>query len=47
MGGAYSMHGEKRYVCRVLVGKPEGHLKDLDVDGRIILEWILEEQESG
>jgi hypothetical protein len=24
MGGACSTHGEKRNVCRVLVGKPEG-----------------------
>jgi len=30
MGGACSMHGERRGVYRVLVGKPEGknHLKD-------------------
>jgi hypothetical protein len=23
MGGAYSMKGEKRSVCRILMGKPE------------------------
>jgi hypothetical protein len=35
------MHGRSAYS--ILVGKPEGknHLEDLDVDGRIILEWIL------
>jgi hypothetical protein len=29
--------------CGVLMKKPEGkkHLEDLDVDGRIILKWIL------
>jgi hypothetical protein len=32
-----------RYAYNVLVGKHEGknHLEDLDVDGRIMLEWIL------
>jgi len=33
--------GERRVVCRVLVGKPDGkrHLEDPGVDGRIILKW--------
>jgi hypothetical protein len=36
--------GEKRNACRILAGKPEGKrpLGNLDVGGRIILEWILE-----
>jgi hypothetical protein len=36
--------GEKRNVCRILVGKPEGKrpLGRLHLDGRIILYWILE-----
>jgi hypothetical protein len=44
MGGACSTNGEKRIACRILVGKPEGKrpLEDLNVGGRIILEWILE-----
>jgi hypothetical protein len=35
---------EMRIACKILVGKPEGtdNLEDLGVDGRIILEWILE-----
>ena len=35
--------GERRGVCRVLVGKFEGknHLEDPGVDGRIILSWIF------
>jgi hypothetical protein len=35
--------GEKRGEYRILVGKTEGlsHLKDLGVDGRITLKWIL------
>jgi len=35
--------GERRNSYRVLVGKPEGrrHLEDPDVDGRIILNYIL------
>jgi hypothetical protein len=34
--------GEKRGVYRVLAKRPEGKrpLKDLRVDGRIILKWI-------
>jgi hypothetical protein len=36
--------GEKRNAYRLLVGKPEGksHYEDKDVDGLIILGWILE-----
>jgi hypothetical protein len=35
--------GEVRYAYKILVGKREGksHPVDLDVDGRIILRWIL------
>jgi len=35
--------GERRGVCRVLVGKPEGrdHLGDPGVDGWIIFSWIF------
>jgi hypothetical protein len=35
--------GVSRGAYRVLVGRPEGksHLKDLDIDGRIILKWIF------
>jgi hypothetical protein len=35
--------GENRIAYRILVGEPEGknHCEDLDVGGRIILEWIL------
>jgi hypothetical protein len=31
-------------ASRILVGKPEGknHYEDINVDGRIILKWILE-----
>ena len=34
---------EGRVVHKVLVGKPEGenHWVDQDIDGRIILRWIL------
>ena len=41
--------GERRGVCRVLVGKFEGknHLEDPGVDGRIILRWILRKLDVG
>jgi hypothetical protein len=37
--------GEMRNAYKILVRKPEGKspLKDLGIDGRIILEWILGE----
>jgi hypothetical protein len=36
--------GEKRIAYRILVvnQKERDHFEDLDVDGRIILRWILE-----
>ena len=39
---------EGRGVHKVLVGKPEGknHGGDQDVDGRIILRWILRKWEG-
>ena len=39
---------EGRGVHKVLVGKPEGkdHWRDQDVDGRIILRWILRKWEG-
>jgi hypothetical protein len=38
--------GEETVVHRVLVGKPEGKSRwgDPDVDGRIILRWLLKKQ---
>jgi hypothetical protein len=35
--------GEKRNVCKVLMGKPEGknHLEDQGIDGRMGSGWIL------
>jgi hypothetical protein len=43
--GQVAHRGEMINVHKTLVGIPEGkyHLKDLGVDGWIILEWILEE----
>jgi hypothetical protein len=40
--------GEGRGVHRVLVGKPEGRDQwgDQDVDGRIILRWIIRKWEG-
>jgi hypothetical protein len=39
---------EMRNAYNILVGKREGknHLKDVGVDERIILEWILEKREE-
>jgi hypothetical protein len=41
--------GEKRNVCRVLVGKPvgENHLEDIDADWRVILKSIFMNRMSG
>jgi hypothetical protein len=41
MGCACSTYEERRGVYRVFVGKREGknHLKDLGIDGRVILKW--------
>jgi hypothetical protein len=35
--------GDMRNACKILVRKPEGrdHSKDLGIDEKIILEWIL------
>jgi hypothetical protein len=35
--------GKLRNGYKILVGRPEANrpIKDLDVDGKIILEWIL------
>jgi hypothetical protein len=37
--------GEKWNVYKFLVGKPEGN-RPLDVNGRIMLKWILETQDG-
>ena len=44
--GHVARMGEDRGVHRVLVGKPEGHWGDQDVDGRIILRWIFRKLEG-
>jgi hypothetical protein len=46
--GHVARMGEERGVHRVLVGKPEGKraLGDPDVNGRIILGWILRKLEG-
>jgi len=35
--------GDRRGVCKVLVGKPNGKrpFEDLGIDGRVILKWIF------
>jgi hypothetical protein len=45
MGRACSTHGARKNAYRVLMGKPEGRRplgRDLGVDGRVILKWIVE-----
>lgn len=46
MGKACNTVGEMRNASKILDGKRErrDHLKDLDADGRIILEWMLGKQ---
>jgi len=40
--GNVARMGEMLYSYKILVGIPEGdHSEDLDVCGRIILEWML------
>ena len=44
IGEACSTYGERRGLCKVLVGKSKGnknHVEDPGVDGRIILRWIF------
>jgi hypothetical protein len=45
MGGYVARMPEMRNTYKILVGKPEGKndLKDLGIDGKITLVWILEE----
>jgi len=43
--GRVACMGEMRNAYKILVGESEGkrdHLEDVDVDGNITLEWILE-----
>jgi hypothetical protein len=41
--------GESRGIYRVLEGKPEGknHLEGPNIDGRIILRWIIRKWDVG
>jgi hypothetical protein len=46
MGEERSTHGKDENIYKILVKNLEGRdlSEDLSVDGRIILEWILEKQ---
>jgi len=41
--GHVARMGIMKNAYKILIGKPEGrdHLEDLDLDGKIISEWIL------
>jgi len=43
MGWAYGTHGRKERCIQDLVESPEGknHLKDLVINGIIVLKWVL------
>jgi len=43
MGGACSRHGKNEQRLKILIANPEWKrpFRDLDVGGKIILEWIL------
>jgi hypothetical protein len=46
MGGACGIYGgEEKYIQEFLCGyrKERDHLEDLDIDGIILLTWILKE----
>ena len=47
--GHVARMGERRGLCRVLVGRPEGksHLEEPDIDGSIILRWISKKWDVG
>jgi len=47
--GHAGLMGERRGVHRFLVGKPKesGILRDPDIDGRIILRWVLRKWDVG
>jgi hypothetical protein len=48
MGREFSMYGSLDSAYKGLAGKPEGknHLEDAGIDGRIILECILNKREE-